>query len=111
MTSTRWWASPRTAAFALAAAALGIGTGFLCLWGQSGAFWPEAIPPQVQYLGEGYACVGLPAPDTLKGLTLQGHTPGGGLVYAHPPIGSKAPYRWIVVTDGHRRETCLDVVG
>lgn len=107
MTSGRWWASPRTAIFALAAAALGVMLGFLYLWGESGAFLPEAIPPYVQYLGDDYHCMGLPAPDSLRGLTVQGHTTGGGLIYAHPSIGQKPYYLWIVVTDGHRRQTCL----
>lgn len=51
--------------------------------------------------------MGLPAPDTMAGLTLQGRTVGGGLIYARPPIDSKASEGWIVVTDGHRRQACI----
>lgn len=61
----------------------------------------------MQYLGEDYRCMGLPAPDTMAGLTLQGRTVGGGLIYARPPIDSKASEGWIVVTDGHRRQACI----
>ncbi|MEY9850945.1 hypothetical protein ABH923_000623 [Leifsonia sp. EB41] len=90
----------------LAVAAIAVGIGSLCLYAQSGAFWPEAIPPYVDYLGESYHCMDLGSPD-MRGLTMQGHTIGGGLIYARPPIGSKASAGFVVVTDGHRRETCV----
>ncbi|MGN7797801.1 hypothetical protein [Leifsonia sp. 22587] len=93
---------------ALAIAVLATGVAGVALWWKTGAFWPVPIPPRVQYLGEDYRCDGLPAADVLmRGLTLQGHTVGGGLIYARPPIGSSASEGWIVVTDGHQRQTCL----
>ena len=104
--SRGWWRRPQAAASALAVAALASGLGSLCVWVESGAFWPEAIPPHVQYLGEDYHCEDLGTPD-LAGLTLQGHTIGGGLIYARPPIGSEASEGFVVVTDGYRHQTCI----
>lgn len=91
---------------ALTVAAIAVGLGSVCIWAQSGAFWPEAIPPRVQYLSGDYVCKDLGAPD-MRGLTLQGHTIGGGSIYARPPIGSEPSAGFVVVTDGHRRETCI----
>ncbi|MFE4951706.1 hypothetical protein ACFQ9V_16530 [Leifsonia sp. NPDC056665] len=91
---------------ALTVAAIAVGIGSLLLYSQSGAFWPEAIPPYVDYLGEPYHCMDLGSPD-MRGLTVQGHTIGGGLIYARPPIGSEASAGFVVVTDGNRRETCV----
>ncbi|WP_157498252.1 hypothetical protein [Leifsonia sp. Leaf336] len=90
---------------ALAVALTAVGLASVCLFAQSGAFWPEAIPPYVQYLGESYHCMDLGAPD-MRGLTLQGHTTGGGLIYARPPIDGNASAGFVVVTDGQRREIC-----
>jgi hypothetical protein len=109
-----WWRYPQLLIFSLCVAVavavavpVAVGVASIALWAQSGAFWPEPIPPLVQYLGGDYQCMGLPAPDTNAGLTLQGHTVGGGRIYARPPIDSKASAGWILVTDGHRRQACI----
>ena len=105
--SGSWWTYTHTLIFSLCVGVTALVVILLDVWWQSGSFWPEAIPPYVQYLGEDYSCQGLPAPDSMAGLTLQGFTAGGGLIYARPPIDSHAAEGWIVVTDGHRREACI----
>ena len=112
MTRSRAWLNGSAAVaitvalIALTVAAIAVGIGSLCLYAQSGAFWPEAIPPYVDYLGEPYHCKDLGSPD-MRGLTVQGHTIGGGRIYARPPIGSEASAAFVVVTDGNRRQTCV----
>ncbi|MFE4470716.1 hypothetical protein ACFRFH_18045 [Leifsonia sp. NPDC056824] len=64
----------------------------------------------MQYLGEDYRCFYSGAVD-MGGLTLQGHTIGGGRIYARPPIGKQASEGFVVVTDGDRHHQVCTLAG
>jgi hypothetical protein len=74
---------------------------------KTGAPWPEAIPPYIQFRGTNYSCQDLPSPP--GGLTPQAITIGGGVIYAPPPLpgGNQAPLNWVVVAHGSTTVTCL----
>jgi hypothetical protein len=53
-----WWRYPQLLIFSLCVAVavaiavpVTVAVASIALWAQSGAFWPEPIPPHVQYLG------------------------------------------------------------
>jgi len=49
------------------------------------ALWPREVPSKVQFAGRDYNCGAVGRGETLYDLTLQGHTAGGGDIYAQLP--------------------------
>jgi hypothetical protein len=96
----------RVTLIALGVAVLWFGVAVLVMLVRTGAPWPEAIPPTVQFDGTDYQCEDRSEPPP-SNLTVMGVTLGGGAIMSRPPVSAGDPPAWVVVAHGSATVTCL----